>query len=416
MKDTKQRFHSLSVFWGICLCLLSGCGAPPELPVLVEEGWTAYQARDTETLNDVMTKAIKRDKRSVEVRFLRGLYLIRSGSPQASLVPLRDAARTESLRPRAALAAAQAYYDLGQFQAVQQVLNDVLQQQPENIDAHRLLAALNYDLGINPRAIHHLETVARLDPQDPRPHRLIGLMRKDFQDYPAAVEAYRIALARDPQPGLAAEIRLELAQSLISQREYAAALEALTADDQSPDALTVRLQCFDSLNRRGEAAAIVKAAHALTEPPAELCLALGDFYESGGKPSEAIAAYEQAARIDPLDFIPRYKLSSAYARAGRDADARRELEAMQENRARYDQLHELQNQAMEKTEDADLRYRIGEAAAALGRQELAQAWYRAALGLDPTHAAAQARLSQAGGSTMPGNAAKPAPSAAAPSP
>jgi tetratricopeptide (TPR) repeat protein len=228
----------------------------------------------------VVTKAIKRDKRSVEVRFLRGLYLIRSGSPQASLVTLRDAARVESLRPRAALAAAQAYYDLGQFQAVQQVLNDVLQQQPENIDAHRLLAALNYDLGINPRAIHHLEAVARLDPQDPRPHRLIGLMRKDFQDYPAAVEAYRIALARNPQPALAAEIRLELAQSLISQREYAAALEALTADDQSPDALTVRLQCFDSLNRRGEAAAIVKAAHALTAPPAELCLALGDFSTS----------------------------------------------------------------------------------------------------------------------------------------
>jgi hypothetical protein len=68
---------------------------------------------------------------------------------------------------------------------------------------------------------------------------------------------------------------------------------------------------------------------------------------------------------------------------------------MQENRARYDQLHELQNQAMEKTEDADLRYRIGEAAAALGRQELAQAWYRAALGLNPTHADALARLSQA---------------------
>jgi predicted Zn-dependent protease len=148
MKHTERQFHNKSLLCGICLWLLCGCGAPPELPVLVEDGWAAYQAQDTETLQSVMTAAIERDKRSVEVRFLRGLYLIRSGSPQASLVPLRDAARAESLRPRAALAAAQAYYDLGQFQAVQQVLNDVLQQQPENIDAHRLLAALYYDLGV----------------------------------------------------------------------------------------------------------------------------------------------------------------------------------------------------------------------------------------------------------------------------
>ena len=207
----------------------------------------------------------------------------------------------------------------------------------------------------------------------------------------------------------------------MSQREYAPALNALNANDQSPDALTVRLQCLDSLDRRAEAAAIVPVAHALKEPPAALCLALGDFYESGGKQSEAIAAYEQAARIDPLDFIPRYKLSSAYARAGRDVDARRELEAMQANRARYDQLHELQNQAMQQTEDADLRYRIGEAAAALGRKELAQAWYRAALGLDSTHAAAQARLSQArsaeaSGSGLPENTEKPADKARAHSP
>lgn len=416
MIHTERRLHDLFSFCGICLWLLCGCTAPPELPGLVEEGWAAYQAQDVETLHSVMTAAIKRDKRSVEVRFLRGLFLIRSGSPEASLVPLRDATRSESLRPRAALAAAQAYYDLGQFQAVQQVLNDLLQQQPENIDAHRLLAALNYDLGINPRAIHHLETVARLDLQDPRPHRLIGLMRKDFQDYPAAVQAYQAALARKPQPALAAEIRLELAQSLLAQREYAAALTALAADDQTPDALTVRLQCFESLDRRAEAEAIVASARTLKAPPATLCLALGDFYESGGKQSEAIAAYEQAAKIDPLDFIPRYKLSSAYARAGRNNDAQRELEAMQANRARYDQLHELQNQAMEQTDDADLRYRIGEAAAALGRQELAEAWYRAALGLDPTHAGAQARLSQHNGNTPPDNEKQPAAQSKAPSP
>jgi len=394
MKHAKWRFPDVSVYCGICLWLLCGCTARPELNALVEQGWTAYQAHDIETLQAVMTTAFKRDKRAVEARFLRGLFLIRSGSPEAALVPLRDAARAVALRPRAVIAAAQAYYDLGQFHAVEQVLNDVLQQQPENIDAHRLLAALNYDLGINPRAIHHMETVARLDLDDPRPHRLIGLMRKDFQDYPAAVEAYRAALARKPQPGLAAEIRLELAQSLVEQREYAPALTALTADDQSPEALAVRMQCLDSLDRRAEAAPIVSAARALTAPPAVLCLALGDFYESGGEQSEAIAAYEQAAQVDPLDFIPRYKLSSAYARTGRDVDARRELETMQANRARYDRLHELQNKAMQHPEDADLRYRIGEAAAALGRTELAHAWYRAALGLDPTHAAAQAGLSQ----------------------
>lgn len=380
------------LFWftlSVCLC---SCSHKPSLPELADRGWQAYLRTDMVRLNEIMADADRIDERSDEARFLRGLFLVRSGNPGVALIPLRGVMASPSLQTRVLVAAAQAYYDLRQFAAVKQVLETALQISQDDVEAHRLMAALYYDLGANPQAIHHLESVARLDPRDARPHRLIGLMRKDFQDYPAAVAAYREALSRQPAPELADEIRLELAQSLVEQRDHAAAIETLSDTDNTPEALAVRIRCHRALDQASQLVAAVAAARTVGDSPVVLLLELGDYLESKGDLEGAIECFERAVSLAPKDFIPRYKLAAGYTRTGREIDARRELDASQKNRQLYDQLHSLQNRAMEKPLDADLRFQIGQAAEALGRSDLARAWYSAALGLDPQHSLARSSL------------------------
>lgn len=378
----------------VCLFSCCGCGSATSLEELANRGWLAYLSKDQEKLTGAMTAADKLDKRSGEARFLRGLTLVRGGQPELALVALREATRSENLQKRVRIAAAQAYFDLWQFSAVTEVLEQALRIDGDDIEAHRILAGLYYDIGANPRAIHHLEAVARLDPRDPRPHRLIGLMRKDFQDYPAAVSAYRESLERGPADSLAAEIRLELAQSLSEQRNYAAALEALGETTCTPEVLAVRIRCFRILGQMSELKRAVSQALAIKDPPLALQIELGDYFASVDDLDNSIDCYQKAVALDPVDFVPRYKLSTVYSRAGRLEEAKQELDASLAKRQLFDRLHALQNQAMQNPNDADLRFQIGQAALALERQDLARAWFSAALGLDPGHAAAREAMRQ----------------------
>lgn len=352
---------------------------------IVDRGWQAYQAEDVDSVQRQMALAARIDKESGAARLLRGAFLLMTGEPELALVPLRDASREPKLRHRGLLLAARAYLNLHQVSAAEQLLTACQTEEPNEIEMHRLFAAMYYDLGVNPMAIEHLEAVARLAPTDARPLRMIGMMRKDFQDYTAAVAAYREALTRVVEGPLAAELRLELAQSLAELRQYEDALAALNQADQSPEAIAVRLLSTRALGRTEAARELALRASQIRNPPLSLILELGTFWDSVGDLRKASSAFELAVKKAPLDFIPRYKLSSIYARQGKKSEAAEQMEQMQINRQRYDRLHTLQNLAMHEPKNAAVRYDLGVASLAIGRPDLARVWFTGAISLDPDH-------------------------------
>ncbi|MDB5386149.1 MAG: tetratricopeptide repeat protein [Planctomycetaceae bacterium] len=364
----------------------------PDLAMTTERGWQAYLEHDMDTVQRQMTIAERLDKNSGAARLLRGAFLLSTKDPELALKPLLDASQYPVLRPRALLLAARAYLDLHQFRAAEQLLSDCVREDPDAVEAHRLYAAMYYDLGANPLVIEHLEAVSRLDPTDARPLRVIGLMRKDFQDYTAAAAAYRAALNRPIDAPLAAEVRLELAQCLAELRKYEESLAALQPTDQMPEAIAVRMLCFRTLGRMDEARQQAELAREISDPPLSLTLELGNYWDAAGDLKQATLFFERAVQQDRLDFVPRYKLSTIYARQGRTADAAEQVRQMQKNRERYDRLHALQNQAMREPYNAAVRYEMGVAALALDRTEMARVWFTAAIGLDPEHHAARAAL------------------------
>jgi tetratricopeptide (TPR) repeat protein len=382
----------------ICLCIaaLSGIclwfAVRPSLTTVTERGWRAYQQNDLDNLQRQMVLAERLEKQSAAARFLLGAFLLATNESNLALTPLRDASADPKLHFRAQLLASRAYLNLHQFLDAEQLLVDCLREAPEDVAIHRLLAAMYYDLGANPLAIEHLEAVSRLAPTDARPMRLIGLMRKDFQDFSAAVAAYRTAASRLPNEPLASEVRLELAECLVELREYAEALAALTAADQSGEAVAVRLLCFRVLARMVEARQQLDIAVQIENPPLALTIELGNYFDAVGDLKRATEYFELAVQQDPLDFVPRYKLSTAYVRQNRKEDAAEQLRQMEKNRGSYDRLHALQNQAMREPHNATVRYEIGVASLALGRKELARIWFNAAIGLNPGYQAARAAL------------------------
>lgn len=380
------------ILTGAVVCLGVWCAFRPTLTTVVERGWQAYQIHDTDTVQRQLVIATQMAKDSMEVKLLRGALLISTEKPELALSPLRDAATHPELRSRALLLASRAYLDLHQFSAAEQVLSERLREDSEDVEAHRLLAVMYYDLGANPAAIEHLEAVVKLAPTDARPLRLIGLMRKDFQDYTAAVAAYEEALHRQPDGPLAEEVRLELAQCLAELRKYDESLAALTSDMQSPDAVSVRLLSYRALGRKEEARQLAEQAAQIPNPSLNLSLELGTYWDAMGDLKQASTWFEKAVEQDRLDFIPRYKLSTVYARMGRTAEASEQLEIMQKNRNRYDHLHELQNQAMREPRNAVVRYEMGVASMELGRPEMARVWFLGALSLDPQYQAARTAL------------------------
>jgi Flp pilus assembly protein TadD len=87
---------------------------------------------------------------------------------------------------------------------------------------------------------------------------------------------------------------------------------------------------------------------------------------------------EPVVAAHPNDDRARYQLALAYARMGRDADAREQNRLVDQTRARLTELSDLNRAALRDPWDAAVRRRLAELCEQLGKQELAKMWHRAA--------------------------------------
>jgi cellulose synthase operon protein C len=373
-------------------------GVAPGIEVLTEQAWVAWEQGDRAAVDAVWEQVEARAPDSTQAQLLRGMALLGAGKSAQALEPLREAARAPSTRAKALVLAARAYLETGSLGGAEEVLRTAIDESPDDIAARRLAGAVYYDLGVNSQAIVHLEAVGRLDPTDARPFRLIGLMRKDFQDYPAAIAAYEETLRRArPDSPLLTETRLELAQCLKESRRYEEAISALSPQDQSSEAQAVRLAAHTSLGQLDAARKIVAGIPADGMVSASLCMEAASFDAVQGRTDDEVRWLERAIEADPVDFVPRYRLASALARAGKTAAADEQRAKSDEQRAKHERLHALQMEAMKDPRNAKLRCDLGHAALALERKELARVWFQAALGLDPTNTEAQRELGKLSG-------------------
>jgi tetratricopeptide (TPR) repeat protein len=217
-------------------------------------------------------------------------------------------------------------FRLGELRQAANLLDFVVQQRPDDIDSHRLLASLYFDLGAMGQAAYHAKEVARLDLEDGRAHRLIGSINKDFRNIHDAAIAYREALGRRLSPAARAEVVRELAELLVDDLgQHREALDVLAQCPaefaEMPDIWVLRANCLWQLSAdKSEATRLADAALAV-QPDMPMALLLrAQLYLHYEQPEPAIALLERARRQDPFDYKIRSQLAGAYQLRTRQAD------------------------------------------------------------------------------------------------
>src|SRR5260370_24650003 len=113
------------------------------------------------------------------------------------------------IRRQAISLCGQCHLQLGELAQAERVFTFLLEQNPDDLEGQRGLAALTFDLGAFSRAVHHCQEWARLDPSDGRPHRFMALILKDLSKSNEAIPSYQAALGRRLPQRAKAEFRLE---------------------------------------------------------------------------------------------------------------------------------------------------------------------------------------------------------------
>jgi tetratricopeptide (TPR) repeat protein len=317
-------------------------------------------------------------------------------SQQAFSLALTEVSRARAEDPlaiEAALIGAECLIRLGEHRLPAEALQAVVRRQPDQREAHRLLAAIYMDTGAREQAIRHHREWARLDPADGRPLRWIGFYFKGENKPGEAAEAYDQALKRNLVAGVRAEVVKEWAEVLMEgQAAFAQALEVLERCPAelagTPELGALRAECLWGLGRTAEA--IEHADAVLKETPEQLrALSLRARIHLAQEQLEAAAAVlEKALESDPHDLGNRQRLAETYQRLGQADRAEEHRQKLEQSREYKTQLTGLHGEATKRPWDDGVRVEIAELCLKVNRPAEARMWLQASLAVNRRNAQA----------------------------
>ncbi|MBA2227920.1 MAG: tetratricopeptide repeat protein [Gemmataceae bacterium] len=315
-------------------------------------------------------------------RLLRAEWLWSRGEAAGALA-LAEGVRAEGrLRVEAALIAGKCLLALDNRREAYRVLSWVLDQDDDQVDAHRGLAALAYDWGQWHHAERHLQRVAELDPKDPRPYRLLGLMYKDLSRWDDAEQAYRAAWERGVEGTMRLDIRLELAEVLLQKARYEEALAWTQAGSEETPANSAQVAWLRAEGRYGLGRWTEAAAELEAIPREQWTAAMwrcrGRLDRDAGQMEQAAECLERAVQLDPSDAESWYVLAQVYESLNRKEDAAHARQRVEDLHRRLQELTELTKQAMKRPWDSAVRQKLAEVHEQLGHSDLARLWRKAA--------------------------------------
>jgi tetratricopeptide (TPR) repeat protein len=297
----------------------------------------------------------------------------------------------------AAVRAGECLVRQGEHRVAVELLNRVVERDPDQRDAHRWLAAVYIDLNSPNEAIRHLTEWGRLAPQEGRPYRWIGFFHKDYQNPEAAIPAYREALARHLEPALRADVVRELAQSLLDARaDYQGVLDTIEECPEEyasgPDLRLLRAESLWGLGRRREAEKLADEV-LLTDPKYPRALRVrARMYTATDRPRLARPLLERCVALTPLDLSARQHLLEVCQQLQDTEAAQTHRQKYEEGRALSRQLTQLYLTARDHPWDDRVRLEIARLCVKLDRMGEARTMLRAALACNPNNPEARQLL------------------------
>src|SRR5262249_10522804 len=245
----------------------------------------------------------------------RGQIYLRQGRFDRAVEEYNQIRREQTeLLAEASLIYGLGFLSLRQWVPAERLLAHVAGVHPDNLDAHRGLAAIYYDPWAMRPALEHLETWSRLDDRDGQPHRMMGLIYLQLARRERAVDHYRAALARELKPQVREEVVFELVETLIQLVSYG---EALACLDEHPPVTAegrsayreLRAEVLLGAGRNVEAVRILEEARGTGPPSARWLRLRGLAHMEAGEPGAAVDVLQKALQMDKHDCRSRYQLA-----------------------------------------------------------------------------------------------------------
>jgi tetratricopeptide (TPR) repeat protein len=235
---------------------------------------------------------------------------------------------------------AELYWHLGRIADAVREAEAVLKVNPDQDDAHRLLAQIYWrNLGEAQRdttareslqkAIEHFEALARLNPTETETYLVLGRLYRLNNQPEKAEEAFKKILDNEPDSKNAAA---HLAQLYFDQGDYEHAIELLKRiDEEEMDAplLGMLAYAYTQTSEFDKAVEVYEKALAQDAENQEVRRAYAEALMGGGRLAAARTELEKILKADPEDGSARLRLAQLDRQEGRFEDARKNLERAQ---------------------------------------------------------------------------------------
>jgi tetratricopeptide (TPR) repeat protein len=330
-----------------------------------------------------------------EILFRQGKALVDNGQAPSAVGRLSRAIDEcnkikdqGTIRLQAASLSGQCLLYLKQPREAERALRFVLDQQPNDVDALRALAAIYFDQGATSQAIDYLERVAKLDETDGRAYRLMGLIFKEHDNYAAAMDCYRIALGRQLGKQSPDKVRFELEECLARLNRYDEVVEVLgQCDAASEDAaqMVLRATCLARKGQAAEASMVLNRALEVFPDDAAVLRERAVLHLEARQPEAALPLLQRAVRADSYDYSSHYQLGLVYRILGKTVEAAQELSRAEQVNGDLREQQRLTQEAATRPWDAEIRLRLAAVCDRLGRYSDAASWREAAAACGSGH-------------------------------
>ena len=341
-------------------------GSPAALAAQDRLARRALDAGDVDEARSWLAKTLATQPRDAQALRLRAGLALARGEPAAAVVDLRAALHDAPGSAELAGMLAQAHRANGEPQLARDVLADAVRLRPDDPALHLLLAADMADAGEVGAANDELDTAIAQAPRDARAYAAKARLALARRDIEAAERIWRARLAATPDD---ADAWLDVAAMRLLRHDPRGALAVFDAGErQAPDRLAIPLARAEWLARQGDANAAITAYERLAvraphDPavannlawllaqrrgdPASLGRALAlalPLAATGepryldtlgwvqlrlGRPTDATATLERAARLAPRLALVQLHLGLALQAGGDSARAEAALHQAQ---------------------------------------------------------------------------------------
>ncbi|HEV3006316.1 MAG TPA: tetratricopeptide repeat protein, partial [Pirellulales bacterium] len=338
---------------------------------------------------------------------ISGVLLLQERKLAAALEEFQSAVEHDDTRALAWTLAGRALLEQRRFQAAEHAFLTALSYEPGFAEAHRGLAGAYFKVGDMPKAMGYLQGAAAASPHDPRPARFMATIARSAGQIQEATEFLQETLRRDDEGWMRLhwearqEVLLELGQLQSELLHHAEALETLRELAETPAVLSLRAECHYAVGEVEAAQGCLTRALELDPQHSKSWLLQGRLALDANDLERALESLNRALERRPLDVAVHHALAQTYFRVGRESVGRQHAQRAQELRNLSEEFETMNQQVMHQPQDAALCFKLGLMAEQLGRESMAEYWYRAVLLLDPQHEEAAVCLARLAGPPPP---------------